>query len=159
MLVSLASLPAKPNGISRAQVVMMPQVKGFTSGLSIWPRANFMNVIPACMPVVICDRGSAISEPATGAERGRAPFVGRGGARSAQLREAVQRARSGPNSNRCSSFRSFEACKRLCRGVEGVATSLTTGCDARLSPLCANQPLALPLYCPASQPVETPRTG
>ena len=81
---------------------MMPQVKGFTSGLSIWPRANFMNVIPACMPVVICDRGSAVSELAKGAERGLASFVGRGGA-NAQLRAAGAGPSSGPNPNRCRS--------------------------------------------------------
>ena len=44
-------------------------------------------------------------------------------------------------------------------GVEGGATTPTTGCDAWLSPLCAKQPLALPPHCPGSQPVETPPTG
>ena len=45
----------------------MPQVNGFTSGLNIWLRANFMNVI--------CDRGGAISELDAGTERGIASFV------------------------------------------------------------------------------------
>ena len=54
------------------------------------------------MPVVICDRGSAVSELATGAERGLASFVGRGGA-NAQLKAAGAGPSSGPNPNRCRS--------------------------------------------------------
>ena len=53
------------------------------------------------MPV-ICDRGSVVSELATGAERGLASFVGRGGA-NAQLRAAGAGPSSGPNPNRCRS--------------------------------------------------------
>ena len=53
MLVSLVSLLVMLSGISRARVVTIPQVKGFTSGLNIWLRANFIKPD-------ICERGSAI---------------------------------------------------------------------------------------------------
>ena len=41
-------------------------------------------------------------------------------------------------------LRSLKACGRLYTGVEGGAATPTTGRDAKLSPLCATQPLALP---------------
>ena len=90
------------------------------------------------MPVVICDRGSAVSELAKGAERGLASFVGRGGA-NAQLRAAGAGPSSGPNPNRCRSSQ-----------LEGVQTALYGRGRGRRHPHHQARCKAQPSVCDAT---------
>ena len=131
---------------------MMPQVKGRTSGFNIWARANFMNVITACLRSrerylrASCGSGK-------GAMRLASDRVGQ------TLRLSAGRAGLALSPTLTDAgLRSLEACARLRTGTDGRAVT-TTGCDAMAQPSVRSNPLALPPHRPASQPVETPRTG
>ena len=107
---------------------MMPQVKGRTSGLNIWARANFMNVIPACLR----SRGRYLRASAgsgKGAMRLASDRVGQ------TLRLSAGRA--GPAlapTLTDAGLRSLEACARLRTGADGRATTPTTASDAVAQP-------------------------
>ena len=117
---------------------MMPQVKGRTSGLNIWARANFMNVIPACLR----SRGRYLRASAgsgKGAMRLASDRVGQ------TLRLSAGRA--GPAlapTLTDAGLRSLEACARLRTGADGRATTPTTACDAVAQPSVRKQPPGAP---------------